>query len=156
MGKRYFLCKTEPTTFSIMDLERAPQQTTFWEGVRNYQARNILRDRMRKGDWVYIYHSNVTTPGIVGYAEVTSAAYPDATQFDTKSIYFDMKSKRENPRWWGVDMQWRGTFGVVCTRDRLRACEETANMPLLARGNRLSVHELSEAEYGAIWLMVSG
>src|SRR6476661_3871917 len=105
MPARYWLMKSEPSEASIDDLAAAPKQTLPWTGVRNYQARNFMRDEMRVGDGVLFYHSSCPEPGIAGLAEVASTAYPDATQFDPKSHYYDPASKREAPRWYNVDVR---------------------------------------------------
>ena len=143
---RYWLMKSEPDEFSIDDLARAPRQRAPWFGVRNYQARNFMRDLMRVGDPVLFYHSSCAEPGIVGLAEVCSAAYPDATQFDAQSKYYDAKSARETPRWVNVEVKFvRKTRPVGL--DELRAHKELAAMRLLARGNRLSITEVAPAEW---------
>ena len=138
--------KSEPDEFSIDDLVRAKNQTTPWFGVRNYQARNYMRDEMRVGDGVLFYPSSCEVPGIYGVAEVASSAYPDATQFDPKSEYHDPKSKREAPRWMLVDVKL-----VKRTRamplDELRGYEALADMITLKRGNRLSVTPVTAAEW---------
>ena len=142
----YWLMKTEPDEFSIDDLAAAPQQTTPWFGVRNYQARNYMRDHMKVGDGVLFYHSSCEVPGIAGIARVASAAYPDASQFDRKSGYFDPKSKREAPRWSHVDVQL-----VEKTRlmplEEMRSYRELAGMATLRRGNRLSVTPVTAGEW---------
>jgi len=145
----YWLMKSEPDEFSIDDLVRAPRKTTPWFGVRNYQARNYMRDAMRVGDGVLFYHSSCEVPGIAGLAEVASAPHPDETQFDPKSPYFDPKSTRENPRWMLVDVKL-----VKKTRllplEELRQRPELADMVILRRGNRLSVTPVTPAEWKAI------
>jgi predicted RNA-binding protein with PUA-like domain len=141
--------KSEPDDFSIDDLARAPRKTTPWFGVRNYQARNFMRDHMRVGDGVLFYHSSCEVPGIAGIARVASKAYPDASQFDRKSPYYDAKSKREEPRWMNVDVQL-----VKKTRlmplDEMRTHRELAGMRTLAPGNRLSITPVSEKEWAFI------
>ena len=138
--------KSEPDEFSIDDLAKAPKKTTPWFGVRNYQARNFMRDAMRVGDGVLFYHSSTEVPGIAGMAKVASAPYPDASQFDRKSPYYDPKSRREDPRWVNVDVAF-----VKKTRlmplEELRAHRELAGMAVLKRGNRLSITPVSEAEW---------
>ncbi len=138
--------KSEPDEFSIDDLARAPRKTTPWFGVRNYQARNFMRDHMRVGDGVLFYHSSCEVPGIAGIARVASKAYPDASQFDRKSPYYDAKSKREEPRWMNVDVQL-----VKKTRlmplDEMRTHRELAGMRTLAPGNRLSITPVTEREW---------
>ena len=142
----YWLMKSEPDEFSIDDLAAAPEQTTPWFGVRNYQARNFMREHMKVGDGVLFYHSSCEVPGIAGIARVASEAYPDASQFDRKSEYFDPKSKREDPRWSNVDVQL-----VEKTRlmplEEMRAHRELAGMATLRRGNRLSITPVTAKEW---------
>ena len=138
--------KSEPDEFSIDDLVKAPKQTTPWFGVRNYQARNFMRDEMQVGDGVLFYHSSCEVPGIYGIAEVASKPHPDETQFDPKSENYDPKSTRDNPRWTLVDVKL-----VKKTRpmplDELRGYDALAGMVTLKRGNRLSVTPVSAAEW---------
>lgn len=143
---RYWLMKSEPDEFSIDDLVRAPKQSTPWFGVRNYQARNFMRDEMRIGDPVFFYHSSCPEPGIAGLAEVASAPYPDATQFDKKSDYYDAKSTREAPRWMNVDVKLVRKTRLVSLAE-LREHPELAAMRLLARGNRLSITPIEPPEW---------
>jgi predicted RNA-binding protein with PUA-like domain len=141
--------KSEPDEFSIDDLVKAPRKTTAWFGVRNYMARNYMRDHMRVGDGVLFYHSSCPEPGIAGIAEVASTPYPDASQFDRKSPYFDPKSKREEPRWMLVDVKL-----VKKTRllglDEMRATPALEDMVTLRRGNRLSITPVTPAEWKAL------
>jgi predicted RNA-binding protein with PUA-like domain len=146
---RYWLVKSEPNTFSIQDLAHAPKQTTCWDGVRNYQARNFMR-RMVVGDQVLFYHSNANPPAIVGIAEVVKTAYPDDTQFDKKSPHFDPASKRESPRWDMVDLKYRETFTTSLSLDRLRQEPKLKGMVLLRKGSRLSVQPVTESEWAVI------
>ena len=133
---RYWLIKSEPDAYSIDHLAR--DKTSPWTGVRNYQARNFMRDQMKPGDQAFFYHSNCEEPGITGIAEVSTAAYPDATQFDRKSKYFDDKATPDNPRWLHVDFRFvRKTKPVSLTE--LRRHKALAKMQILARGNRLSI-----------------
>ncbi|HYC34824.1 MAG TPA: EVE domain-containing protein [Usitatibacter sp.] len=142
----YWLMKSEPDEFSIDDLVRAPKKTTPWFGVRNYQARNYMRDHMRVGDGVLFYHSSCEVPGIYGLAKVASKAHPDDSQFDRKSPYYDPKSKREEPRWMLVDVKLdRKTRAMPL--DELRTYPELAGMVVLKRGNRLSITPVTEAEW---------
>jgi predicted RNA-binding protein with PUA-like domain len=147
----FWLMKSEPDEFSIDDLVKAPKQTTPWFGVRNYTARNFMRDSMRVGDGVLFYHSSCEVPGIYGIAKVASAAHPDESQFDRKSEYFDPKATRENPRWMLVDVKL-----VKKTRamplEEMRSYRELAKMVTLKRGNRLSVTPVTEAE----WKFITG
>ena len=138
--------KSEPDEFSIDDLVKAPKQTTPWFGVRNYQARNYMRDHMKVGDGVLFYHSSCPEPGIAGIAEVSSAAYPDASQFDRKSPYFDAEAKRESPRWFNVDVRFVSKTPLVGLAE-LRSHRELAKMRTLARGNRLSITPVSADEW---------
>lgn len=142
----YWLMKSEPDEFSIDDLVRAPKKATPWFGVRNYQARNYMRDAMRVGDGVLFYHSSCAVPGIAGLAEVASTPYPDATQFDPKSPYFDPKSTRENPRWVLVDVKLVRKTRLV-SLDELRARADLADMVVLRRGNRLSITPVTPREW---------
>lgn len=146
---RYWLMKSEPDDCSIDDLTALPQQTVPWYGVRNYQARNLMRDQMRVGDHVFFYHSSCPEPGIAGIARVASAAYPDATQFDPASPYFDPKARQEEPRWVNVDVQFVRKTRLVPLAE-LRAAPELANMRVLARGNRLSITPVDPAEWAFI------
>ncbi|MDF1523490.1 MAG: EVE domain-containing protein [Trueperaceae bacterium] len=136
-----WLVKSEPATFGFEHLWRAPGRTTPWDGVRNYQARNYMRDEMRVGDPVLFYHSNATPPGVVGLAEVASAAYPDPSQFDPASAYHDPKSAPDAPRWMLVDVRAVARLPRLVPLDELRADPVLASLdlPLLRRGNRLSV-----------------
>jgi predicted RNA-binding protein with PUA-like domain len=142
----YWLMKSEPDECSIDDALAAPNATVPWTGVRNYQARNFMRDRMQVGDGVLFYHSSCAEPGIAGLAEVASAAYPDATQFQKKSPYYDPDSKREAPRWVHVDVRARRKTRLIGLAE-LRAHRELANMVVLRRGNRLSITPVSAAEW---------
>ena len=141
---RYWLIKSEPDAYGIDDLAR--DGSTPWTGVRNYQARNFMRDQMKPGDRAFFYHSNCEEPGIVGIAEVNKNAYPDATQFDRKSKYFDACAKPDNPRWLHVDFRFvKKTRSVTLTE--LRKHKALANMRILARGNRLSITPVDPAEW---------
>ncbi|MFL5366942.1 MAG: EVE domain-containing protein [Myxococcales bacterium] len=146
---RYWLTKTEPTTFSFDDLLRAPRKTTGWDGVRNYQARNFLRE-MKKGDAVLVYHSNADPKAVVGIAEVVREAYPDPTQFDRKDDHYDPDSSPDDPRWFQVDVRAVEKLSSPVTLEQMKLSKELRGMPLLQRGNRLSVLPVSEAEFHAI------
>ena len=141
--------KSEPDEFSIDDLEKAPRQTTPWFGVRNYQARNFMRDAMQVGDGVLFYHSSCPQPGIAGIAKVASKAYADASQFDRKSDYYDPKSKREEPRWLNVDVKLVSKTRLM-PLEEMRTYRELAGMRTLRAGNRLSITPVSEAEWNFI------
>jgi predicted RNA-binding protein with PUA-like domain len=142
----YWLMKSEPDECSIDDALAAPGGKTPWTGVRNYQARNSMRDAMRVGDGVLFYHSSCAEPGIAGLAEVASAAYPDPTQFDRKSPYFDPKSTRAAPRWVCVDVRATRKTRLVPLAE-LRARKALAGMAVLRRGNRLSVTPVTAAQW---------
>lgn len=148
----YWLMKSEPDVFGIDDLARAPKRTTGWEGVRNYQARNMLRDDFRVGDRAFFYHSSCDVPGVAGIVRVVRAAYPDPTQFDAKSEYHDAASTQEAPRWCSVDVQLEQRFDSVITLPELRAHIDGAlrDMLILKRGNRLSVTPLTAAEWRCV------
>ena len=152
---RYWLMKSEPDELSIDDLARAVRQTTAWFGVRNYQARNFMRDEMRPGDPVFFYHSSCAEPGIAGIAEVVSDAYPDATQFDRRSTYFDPKATREAPRWFNVDVKYVRKTRVIGLPE-LRRHPELAGMRVLARGNRLSITPVEPQEWAFITTKLPG
>src|SRR5574340_418828 len=146
---RYWLMKSEPDAYSIEDLAR--DKVTAWTGVRNYQARNFMRDQMQAGDQVFFYHSNCDEPGIVGIMEVARRAYPDETQFERKSKYYDPAATREDPRWVHVDVKFvKKTPPVSLTE--LRRHRELANMRVLAKGNRLSITPVDPAE----WAFITG
>jgi len=141
--------KSEPDEFSIDDLAKAPKQSTTWFGVRNYQARNFMRDHMKVGDGVLFYHSSCPVPGIAGIAKVASKAYPDASQFDRKSDYYDAKSKRENPRWMNVDVKLVSKTRLMPLAE-MKDYEELAGMRTLRPGNRLSITPVTEAQWNFI------
>ncbi len=144
----HWLMKSEPDTFSIDDLARRGREP--WDGVRNYQARNFMRDGMRVGDGVFFYHSNCAEPGIVGLAEVASDAYPDPSQFDPKSDYFDPGASRENPRWMLVDVGFVRKLKRTITLKELQALPALAEMALVRKGNRLSVMPVKAGEWKTI------
>jgi predicted RNA-binding protein with PUA-like domain len=147
--RRYWLVKSEPGTFSIDDLARTPRQTTCWDGVRNYQARNFMRE-MTVGDRVFFYHSNADPPAVVGSAEVVKTAYPDDTQFDKRSNHYDPTSTMDDPRWDMVDLKYREKFPTSLPLDRLRQEPKLKGMVLLRKGSRLSVQPVSEVEWRVI------
>ena len=144
----YWLMKSEPDTFSIDDLKGKGKEA--WDGVRNYQARNFMRDGMRVGDKVFFYHSNCAVPGIAGIASVATAAYPDPSQFDPKSQYFDAGAKREDPRWILVDVKFVRKLKRVISLEELKGIEELADMALVRKGNRLSVMPVSKPHWDYI------
>ncbi len=143
---RYWLMKSEPSDCSIDDLAGMPGQTVAWYGVRNYQARNFMRNLMQVGDGVLFYHSNCKEPGIAGIAEVCTTAYPDATQFDRNSKYFDPKATPETPRWFNVEVKLVKKIALI-PLDELRRHPELSNMRTLQRGNRLSITPLDPDEW---------
>ena len=145
---RYWLMKTEPDVFSIDDLARV--KTEPWTGVRNYQARNFMRDGMGKGDGVLFYHSSCEVPGVAGVAEVASAAYPDPTQFERKSEYYDDKSTREEPRWMLVDVAFKRKLKRTITLAELKEQPRLDGFALLQRGNRLSVLPVTKSQWDQI------
>jgi predicted RNA-binding protein with PUA-like domain len=150
MARRYWLMKSEPESFSIHDLQRAPAQTTFWDGVRNYQARNLLRDDLQVGDGVLFYHSNADPPAVVGTAQVARAGYPDPTQFDSKSGHHDPDARLDNPRWYVVDVKLDQIFKRAVGLPELRETAGLADMVLLRKGSRLSVQPVTAREWNLI------
>ena len=144
----YWLVKSEPDVFSIHDLQRVDVEG--WNGVRNYQARNMLRDQMRIGDQILFYHSSCTEPGIVGLAEVASSSYPDMTALEPDSPYYDAKSTLENPRWYQVDVKFIRRFARTITLNQLRNQPALTELLLLRKGNRLSVMPVSPTHWHSI------
>jgi len=142
----YWLMKSEPSECSIDDLAKAPRKTVPWVGVRNYQARNFMRDEMQPGDGVLFYHSSCPEPGIAGLAEVASTAYPDATQFDPQSHYFDAKSAPETPRWVHVDVKLVRKTRLLSLAE-MREAPALASLQVLKRGNRLSITPVTADEW---------
>ena len=145
-AEQYWLMKAEPDDVSIDDLAARTKQTVPWYGVRNYQARNFMRDQMRIGDLLWYYHSSCAQPGIAGVARVASAAYADASQFDPKSPYFDAKSSKDAPRWLNVDVQLVERWQLISLA-WLRKKAELSDLRLLARGNRLSIMPIEAAHW---------
>ncbi len=146
---QYWLMKSEPSTFGLEHLAAAPRRTTAWDGVRNYQARNMLRDQMHKGDEAFLYHSSTEVPGIVAIMRIVRAAYPDPTAFDKKHHHYDPDSDPKNPRWFMVDVQLKRRLARTITLEELRAHEnkELKGMALLRRGNRLSITPVEAAHW---------
>ena len=142
--------KSEPDEFSIDDLEKAPRQTTPWFGVRNYQARNFMRDGMKIGDGVLFYHSSAEPPAVAGTARVVRAGYPDPTQFDPRDKHYDRESLRDDPRWYAVDVKFDSKFARAVTLSELRGARPLAEMELLRRGNRLSVQRVTPGQWKQI------
>ncbi|HTC53242.1 MAG TPA: EVE domain-containing protein [Steroidobacteraceae bacterium] len=153
---QFWLLKTEPESFGIDDLQRAPRKTTAWDGVRNYQARNMLRDQMQRGDQAFLYHSSCEIPGITGIVEVVKPGYPDATAFDAKHHHHDPDSDPKNPRWYVVDVKLIRRLPRVITLDELRkhAKQQLAGMVLLRPGIRLSVMPVAAEHWKFITSMV--
>lgn len=146
----YWLLKSEPDTYSIDDLAAQPRQTDHWDGIRNYQARNFMRDDMKKGDLAFFYHSNCARPGIVGIVKIVREAYPDHTALDPESPYYDPKASAEAPRWVMVDVRLERRLARTITLAELKEVPALRGMSLLRRGNRLSVMPLSKAEWNRI------
>ena len=143
----YWLMKSEPDVYGIDDLAAAPRRTDHWDGVRNYQARNMMRDQMRKGDLAFFYHSNCPEPGIVGIMKIVREGYPDHTAFDPKEKYYDPKSDPEKPRWYMVDVQFVRRLKRKITLAELKKYKELEGLPLLRKGNRLSIMPVTEAQW---------
>lgn len=148
----YWLFKSEPDAFSIDDLAAAPKQTSAWDGVRNFQARNMLRDSIKKGDEAFFYHSSCAVPGIAGIISIAKEGYPDLTAFDAKHDHYDPDSKRDAPRWFVVDVKLKRKFSRVITLEELRAhaAKRLSEFVLLRRGNRLSVMPVSKKDWDFI------
>jgi len=148
--QRYWLFKSEPSAFSIDHLAKSPKQTAPWDGVRNYQARNSLRDDVRIGDRIFFYHSSEEPLGIFGTMEAVATGYPDPTQFDPYSKYYDPKSTKDSPRWYLVDVKLIRKFPTPVLRDDLADDDTTAGMQVLKRGMRLSIQPVTAAEWKAV------
>lgn len=146
----YWLMKSEPDNFSIDDLEQRPQQTEPWNGVRNYQARNMMRDTMQLGDLIFFYHSNCAEPGIVGIMEVVKTGYPDDTAYDPDSPYFDHKSSAATPRWFMVDVKFVRRFSRTISLKELKTKTELIDFTLLKQGNRLSIMPVEQTQWDFI------
>ena len=142
---RYWLMKSEPATYSIDDLKR--DKSEHWDGIRNYQVRNMMRDEMKRGDQAFFYHSSCKQPGIVGLMTISHGAYPDPTAWDQSSRYYDPKSSKDNPRWLMVDVAFKHKFSRIITLSELKQHYELAEMPLLRRGNRLSITPITAKEW---------
>lgn len=147
---QYWLIKSEPTCFGIDDLKKCPEQTEPWDGVRNYQARNMMRDQMQIGDLCFFYHSNCKQPGIVGVAEVVSDSYPDPTAFDPEEKHYDPKSDPDNPRWFLVDMKFIRDLKRLISLEEMRTVTELSEMWILRKGNRLSITPVTKNEWDTI------
>lgn len=150
MSRKYWLMKSEPQSFSFDDLRASPGATTCWEGVRNYQSRNFMRDDMKKGDRVLFYHSSCEEPGVVGIAEVSRDAYPDPTAWDPKSRYYDPKSSPDVPVWFMVDITCREPFKRAVTLQALKDAPELSAMKVVQKGQRLSVQPVTQEEFDRV------
>lgn len=146
----YWLMKSEPDVFGVDHLAAQPGATDHWDGVRNYQARNMMRDEMRPGDLAFFYHSNCNPPGIAGIMEIARAGYPDHTALDPESSYHDPRSTADNPRWYMVDVRFRRRLARTIPLAELKANPALADMPLVRRGNRLSIMRVTEAQWQTI------
>ena len=144
----YWLMKSEPDVFGIDDLKEVKVEP--WDGVRNYQARNMMRDDMKKGDLVFFYHSNTDVPGIVGIMEVVKEGYPDHTAFDPEAKYYDPKSDPDNPRWYMVDVKFKKKLKRTISLAELKETAEIEDMPLVRKGNRLSIMPVTEQQWNFI------
>lgn len=147
---KYWLIKSEPEEFSIDDLAKAKNQTTYWDGVRNYQARNYIRDEMKIGDQVIFYHSNSEPPSAVGICQVVKEAYPDFTAFDTKNPHYDPKSKKDSPAWMMVDVKFVKKFKKSISISEIKSNKKLHKMKLVQPGNRLSVMPVKKEEFDEI------
>ncbi|MBU2893045.1 EVE domain-containing protein [Colwellia sp. D2M02] len=144
---KYWLFKSEPDVFSIDDLAAKPNQQEHWDGIRNYQARNFLRDEVKLGDQVFFYHSSCKQLGIAGIAEVVKESYPDHSQFDPESKYFDPKSSPDNPRWVMVDIQLKEKFSEILSLQKIKSLAGINDIGLVKKGHRLSIMPVSEVEW---------
>jgi predicted RNA-binding protein with PUA-like domain len=151
MPTKYWLVKSEPEVYSIDDLKK--EKKTHWDGVRNYQARNFMRDEMKKGDQVLFYHSNADPVGVAGICEVVKEGYPDFTAFDPDDKHYDPKSKKDEPTWIMVDVKFVKKFGEVVTLTEIKENKKLQNMKLVQRGNRLSVMPVTKTEFNEILKM---
>jgi predicted RNA-binding protein with PUA-like domain len=147
MPRHYWLMKSDPDTFGLRHLKKSPGRTTCWDGVRNYQARNLLRDEIRLGDGVLFYHSRVQPPAVVALARVVRAGYPDPTQFDRRSRYHDPAAERSDPRWYAVDIRLDSELQRPVTLPEMRATAGLEEMVLLRKGSRLSVQPVTAGEW---------
>ncbi len=152
---RYWLFKSEPETFSLETLKQCPKQTTGWDGVRNYQARNLLRDEIKKGDQAFFYHSNCQPPGIVGIVDIVTSGYPDFTALNAQSKYYDPDATPENPRWYQVDVRFKEKFLRLISLDELKTQPGLETMQVTRRGNRLSVSPVTPEEWQIIIAMAA-
>lgn len=153
---QYWLFKSEPDAFSIDELAARPEQTEHWDGIRNYQARNYLRDQVKLGDQVFFYHSSCKDVGIVGVAEVVRESYPDHSQFDPESKYYDPKSTQDNPRWVMVDVKFKQKFKQILSLQRIKAMPEISEIGLVKKGHRLSIMPVSKSEWQYLYKQAQG
>lgn len=151
--KNYWLMKSEPHVFSFDDLKAKPKSTEHWDGVRNYQARNFMRDEMKKGDLVLFYHSSCEVPHVAGIAEVVKEGYPDHTAWDKKSKYYDSKSDKNSPRWFMVDVKWKKKFKHPVTLPELKEKASLKDMRVVQRGQRLSVQPVDKKHFDIVCKM---
>ena len=151
---KYWLMKSEPDVFGIDHLKKMKNETEHWDGVRNYQARNMMRDEMKKGDQVFFYHSNCKEPGIVGVMKVVKKGYPDFTAHEPEGKYYDPKSSPDNPRWYMVDVKFEQKFTHTITLDELKTYPELEDMQLVKRGNRLSVMPVTAQQWKFILSLI--
>ena len=147
---KYWLMKSEPDVFGIDDLKNAPGKTEPWDGVRNYQVRNMMRDEMKTGNLAFFYHSNCKEPGIAGIMKIVREAYPDSTAYDPDAMYYDPKSDPDKPRWYRVDVRYIRKLKRVITLSELKVHPELTDLPLLRRGNRLSIMPVSRQQWECI------
>ena len=150
---QYWLMKSEPDCFGIDDLKKMPNQTEHWDGVRNYQARNMMRDEMKTGDLAFFYHSNTKPPGIIGVMKVVKEGYPDHTAFEPENDHYDPKSRQDEPRWFMVDIKFQKKLSRLISLDELKQNPTLDNMKLLQKGNRLSVMPVKKDEWDEILAM---
>lgn len=153
--KNYWLMKSEPNCYSIDDLATEKTKTTHWDGVRNYQARNFMRDDMKKGDEVLFYHSNAKPPGVAGLATIAKESYPDFTAFDPNEKHFDPKSKQESPAWMMVDVKYKKKFKRLISLEELKQLKSLDGMELLRKGSRLSIQPVSKKHFETIVKLAS-
>jgi predicted RNA-binding protein with PUA-like domain len=144
---KYWLMKSEPDVFGIDDLKNAPGKTEPWDGVRNYQVRNMMRDEMKTGDMAFFYHSNCKEPGIAGIMKIVCEGYPDSTAFDPRARYYDPKSDPGKPRWYRVDVRYIRKLKRIITLSELKEHSELADLPLVRRGNRLSIMPVNRDQW---------
>lgn len=152
-ARLYWLIKSEPHTFSFEDLKSLPKKISTWDGVRNYQARNFMRDHMRKGDLALFYYSSCPKPGVIGVVRITKESYPDPTSWDPKSPYFDPKSAPSSPRWFMVDIQWKEGFPKYVALEAIKKNNKLSGIKLVQKGNRLSIMPIEKEAFAEICRM---